>query len=797
MNIRIITKLMLGFLLVLVIMVSFSYYTIKNNSDFMQNSIGKKAEYLAEEMMRGIEKSINYRMDELRVDFKHHSTLLNTLNASNKQFDSIQDVNEYISNRNAEWIAARNDSTPFMLSLINNTLADQLRTDLILYHEKRYGYRFLSDIFVTNKYGTTVAQSSKTDTYRHDDEEWWHITMDNGYFFNNYEYDANSGNYGMSMAVRLEDEEGNYIGAFKAAVSAEGVIRDVTANSDKNSSALTHLITDDGRSIYGRNPFDSILDIPMDELLIKLKGNSGYFISSTSEGMRLFAFAHSKKTLNYESLGWVLVTCYSLEEILQPSFIINSNAVTLVALLILGSMLIAFFTLRYITRPLSQLSLGTEIVGRGNLDYKINVRSKDEIGKLAAAFNMMTQNLRSITASRDELNREIAERKHAEAELTKHREHLLEKVAERTIYLQQINEELEQEIAVRVKAEKEARLMALFAELNPSPVLRFDIGGKITVANNAASDVLNSGHIIGKPMTAVMPEIEGIDLSSCIRNGSVFSYAVQAENRFFHFIIKGIPEMDFGQAYAIDITDRKLAEAEAMRSSALASLGELAAGVAHEINNPINGIINFAQIILNKSSLTSRESDLAKRIIKEGDRIADIVRGLLSFAHAGTKKKRPVKVSEIIDDTLVLTGSLLKKEGIHLTVNIPDELPLIIANPQQIEQVFLNMTSNARYALNRKYPENNPDKYLEISAKTVIHGDSHYVKIIFKDHGTGISPDNMQKILNPFFSTKPNDKGTGLGLSISHGIITDHGGRIIFNSNEGDFTRAIIEIPAA
>ncbi len=783
---------MIGFLLVLVLMVSLSYYAIHKISDFMQDSIGEKTVFLAEEVMMGIEKRIFYLMDELRVDFRHHGTLQQSLKVSNAHFDSIQNVDEYLTRKDKEWIAAQDSVTPFMLTLINNTLANQLREDFILFHEGQYGYRTLTEVFVTNKYGANVSQTGKTSDYRQDDEQWWQVAKDKGYFFSNYEYDSSSQTNGMSMAVRLVDDMGNFIGILKAVVSTEGAIRDASVNTEESSSEEIHLITDDGNVIYGHSPFDEMHSFTQS----KFKGRSGYFILSNSGENRLLSYARSQGSKNYNSLGWVLIMCYSSEEVLKPSFIINEHSIMIAVFLIAGSILIAFFTLRYITKPLSQLSLGTEIVGSGNLEYKIDVKSGDEIGKLAAAFNLMTQNLRSITSSRDELNMEIAERRKAEEKLKRHREHLIEKVSERTVYQQQINEELEQEIAVRIKAEKEARLMALFAELNPSPVLRFDIKGNIKVANNAALEMLNVGDIIGKPMAAVMPEILGIDLASCIRSGSIFSFAVQTEDRFFHFIVKGIPEMNCGQAYASDITDRKIAEAEAIRSSALASLGELAAGIAHEINNPINGIINLAQIIVNKSSLTDMDNNLAMRIIKEGDRIADIVGGLLSFARAGENEKKPVRVNDILNETLVLTGSLLKREGVNLTITIPEDLPSVLANPQQIEQVFLNMTSNARYALNFKYPENNSDKVLEIYADTIVHGEKHFVRIVFMDHGTGISPDIMQKILNPFFSTKPSDKGTGLGLSISHGIITDHGGRILFESTEGKFTRAIIELPA-
>jgi PAS domain S-box-containing protein len=236
-------------------------------------------------------------------------------------------------------------------------------------------------------------------------------------------------------------------------------------------------------------------------------------------------------------------------------------------------------------------------------------------------------------------------------------------------------------------------------------------------------------------------------------------------------------------------------QAEALRSAHLASLGELAAGVAHEINNPINGIINYSRIIANRNDLESKEHEIASRIIKEGDRIANIVKSLLSFARESKEEKRPVHVYEILSDSLALTEAQLRKDGIKLKVNVSSDLPAIFAQPQQIEQVFLNIISNARYALNKKYPESNGDKRLEILGNEVQVNNAPFIQISFSDHGTGIPARIMSKIKNPFFSTKPVNEGTGLGLSISHGIISDHGGKIAFESVKDEFTRVMVNLP--
>lgn len=246
----------------------------------------------------------------------------------------------------------------------------------------------------------------------------------------------------------------------------------------------------------------------------------------------------------------------------------------------------------------------------------------------------------------------------------------------------------------------------------------------------------------------------------------------------------------------VDVTEKELLQAEAMRASQLASIGELAAGVAHEINNPVNGIINYAQMLINKLGSDTKEHEVAGRIVKEGDRITNIVSSLLSFSREGTGERESVKIQNVLQDTLYLTEAVMRKDGIRLTVDLPPDLPEARVNVQQIQQVFLNLISNARYALNEKYPSVDENKALEISGESVTDDGVRYLRMAFHDRGAGIPADLIDKVTNPFFTTKPRNKGTGLGLSISHGIINDHGGRIRIESVEGQFTNVVIELPA-
>lgn len=245
-----------------------------------------------------------------------------------------------------------------------------------------------------------------------------------------------------------------------------------------------------------------------------------------------------------------------------------------------------------------------------------------------------------------------------------------------------------------------------------------------------------------------------------------------------------------------DITEKMTMQAEALQAGHMASLGELAAGVAHEINNPITGIINYGQILINDCPAESMEKDIGQRIVKEGERISRIVKSLLTYAHDRRNAKRPVRISAILEESMILFQAQIRKEGITLSIDLPGDLPEVNANFQKIQQCFINIVNNARYALNEKYPDRHKDKRIVITGEHVAISGNPHVRIMFTDTGVGIPAHEIPLLTKPFFTTKPFGKGTGLGLDITSKIITDHGGCINFESTEGEFTRVIVNLPA-
>lgn len=229
----------------------------------------------------------------------------------------------------------------------------------------------------------------------------------------------------------------------------------------------------------------------------------------------------------------------------------------------------------------------------------------------------------------------------------------------------------------------------------------------------------------------------------------------------------------------------KKVQNQLLRSEKLASLGELVAGIAHEINNPLTGILMFASIIRSDERLDPAFRSDVDTIISETKRCARIVRGLLDFSRERKPQMKLSDINAIMDTTLTLVKNQSSFHDIQIIKEYSQELPQIFIDPNLVEQVFVNMVLNASHAM-----PNGGD--LRIRSGTT--DDGTYACVEISDTGCGIPEDHLKKIFDPFFTTKEN-KGTGLGLSVSFGIIESHGGHIGVNSVVGQGTTFSIFIP--
>lgn len=259
---------------------------------------------------------------------------------------------------------------------------------------------------------------------------------------------------------------------------------------------------------------------------------------------------------------------------------------------------------------------------------------------------------------------------------------------------------------------------------------------------------------------------------------------------------------DGAMVFVRNITERKKLEsvqlemeAQIRQQQKLEAIGTLAGGVAHEVNNPINGIINYAQLILDSTEEESRNNEYAQEIINESERISSIVKNLLQFSRQEKQTYSYVNIEDIVNRTTSLISNNLVKDQINLELYLEEGLPEIKCRSQQIQQVIMNLLINARDALNEKYPEYHEDKTIRLFCTQYLKEDRSWVRITVEDKGNGIPEDIREKIFEPFFSTKPKDKGTGLGLAISFGIVKDHHGTLGIESQKGNYTRFNMDLP--
>jgi len=287
--------------------------------------------------------------------------------------------------------------------------------------------------------------------------------------------------------------------------------------------------------------------------------------------------------------------------------------------------------------------------------------------------------------------------------------------------------------------------------------------------------------------------VRRIDPNAAPRNYEFRFIDRQGNVRDIVLAIAMIPGTKKSVASLLDITERKRAEAErrelerkAHLASRLATVGQMAAGIAHEINNPLTTVVGFAELLMARKLPEDVMKDL-KVISDSAQRVADIVRRLLTFARQYRPERSLVNINELIKATLELRAYELETGNIKVTTELDPELPETVADGGQLQQVFLNLIINAEDEMSRAHGRGS----LLIKTEMV---DST-IRVSFTDDGPGIPRENLERIFEPFFSTKKVGEGTGLGLSICHGIITEHNGRIYAESEPGKGATFIVELP--
>lgn len=365
-------------------------------------------------------------------------------------------------------------------------------------------------------------------------------------------------------------------------------------------------------------------------------------------------------------------------------------------------------------------------------------------------------------------------------------------------------------------ADSEARFRLLVEGAPEAVFVRMD--RRFVYANAKTLELMGvkqGSELIGHSIEEFMPEDQRDAIMTKIHqtNAKGLSYTsnegilVRPDGSEMEVEVSTVPVRYCGKSSTLvfmrDITDRKRYERNKLRlelqlrqKHRLESIGTLASGIAHEINNPITGIINYAQLISDHPHAEEKLHEYSREIMHEGMRVAETVKNLLSFSQYNKQAQTPNLVGEIVDQTISLTEMVLRHDQIDLAVNVADGLPVIKCCSQQIQQVLMNLITNARDALNARYSGFDENKKLSVSAQLTTRDNQPWVRFTVQDCGIGIREDLLPKLFDPFFTTSIRSEHTGLGLSICLGIVKEHHGDIWFESQPGEYTRAIVELPA-
>jgi len=342
-------------------------------------------------------------------------------------------------------------------------------------------------------------------------------------------------------------------------------------------------------------------------------------------------------------------------------------------------------------------------------------------------------------------------------------------------------------------------------------VIISDAGLKITSCNPAAATMLgySAKKIKGKAFECIIPQhcfsafqeaiyqaalkvrshtkVRSIELAVLRKDGSEFPAEVSIS----------VCEASAGTLYITiinDITKRKKMEEEkeelerkAQLASRLATISDMASGIAHEMNNPLTGVIGFSQLLAQAANDPENVRNYARLVNNAGQRVASIVDSLLTFSHQNKPQRKYVSINDIIEVALKLQSHKLEAARVKVITSLDPDLPCTMADAAQLQQVFLNLLSNAETEMKKAHGKG------KLQIKTKATGNT--IHISFKDDGQGIPPENIDKIFEPFFTTKEVGKGTGLALSCCHGIITEHDGRIYAKSRLGHGATFIVELP--
>ncbi|MFH1092961.1 MAG: ATP-binding protein [Candidatus Omnitrophota bacterium] len=593
---------------------------------------------------------------------------------------------------------------------------------------------------------------------------------DNDLWVGDVSYDKDLNVYSTDISIKIKDEEGEFLGVMHVIWDIAEVIKTVESLKESLTSGLSieknkkayapkySLLTADSKTIYSSEKQITLKNETDKKLSDMVSEKSGYHImkSDVPGEEVLFAYARSKNFGNHKGLDWIILVEHKTSNIFKMITRIKRTIMFISVLGLCLALIIGFFIASSIFNPIKKLQDAVALIGKGNMDVNIDIDSrKGEVGALAASFKKMIVDLKRTTTSVNRLNEEIVERKRMENTLR----------------------------------ESEERFKDLFENARDL-IMLVNLEGRITAVNKIVreygfrkEDLINKNILVfisPKNQQQAIDDLEKIK-AGIIAKGEMEMVTPKGglSIEYCNNPILKANKIVGAQSIMRDISSRK----EMENVQRLTQLGKFVAAMAHEVNNPLMIISGNAQIALMEPFENEEVKKNLEVVFKECQRAKDIINRLLKFSKPSKKTKADTDANVVIEETVKLLEHQFSLDGVTINRSYTPGLPLISFDSKQLQEVLMNLLTNARDAI---LPEKG-----KIEVITLTEGSR--VKIKVKDSGKGMDEKVMANIFQPFFTTK--EKGTGLGLAVCYSLVHDAGGELKFESKPREGTTALIIVP--
>ncbi len=817
----IVNMLVTGILVILLMLLGLGYYALSSTNKEIRKSA--KINALAE--VKFVSKRVVESLASQTSIWKSYSKqphLIDALTKSNQKFDALENPIKQVER--IELIQKTEDNKGASLSPsypVNSTLSDQLNLQLMEL-EKLYGVKLFTNVELYNKFGVLVAQTSLKSKLVQAEKTWWGKTKSRGQLFSISPTTTSRKQQTYLYSFAILNKSSQFIGVFRVSLNLteiENILKSSSEILSKTAATDISLLSNKNQFLFDTN---FLLDTKKNtsnklkhfNLLLSPENESGLFDEKTERIIFNLNESYDPPVEELQILSpidlsefgaeesWSLVVSKNANQILNANRVLGRGLSLAGALVIIISAVLASFMIFNLKKRLQKLTTATLGLASGNLDIRIGEQGRDEISQVAQAFDKMASSLQTLNSELDERLEEVdtanfrrgitlAAARVVEWEYEpKSRSFSLAKHWRSELGIQSTNT-TSQGFLTEIHTDDRRKLLLVLANFLQRTDELIEVPARVKTSSEEERWVLIRGQLI------------------------------DYENE----IIGGV---------ILDITEQKKLELKLSQTNRLESMGQLSAGIAHEINTPMQYIRHNLEFMNKASSRMADYQQNCEELIvslptgREKDQIMDnlkkckeelkieklqnrfpialddalqgvtavstIIKAMKDFSHRDKEEKVETDLNKVIKTSIDVSRHEWKNVA-EIRRDLNEEIPLVPAYQGELNQVMLNIIVNAAHALS-DYMKETDDHVGLIIVETRENLEENCVEVEISDNGPGIPEEIREKVFDQFFTTKEVGRGTGQGLAICHQIVVNrHGGDLTVNSEEGKGTSFTIKLP--